>query len=175
MGNNAANNTNAASNATATNNASTNSTTKDASNQVASGIVVQTDAVFLPPADQQTQQNNFLKIEKVQNAQGEMVFPDINVTIYNSGHSGWSFGKLMDGGNAAGGWFPTSCIKFDLVKSNYAFQTKPEETRPYISFEQGTHIVVENRLSCGWWIGSVLESQETGHKLSFKWKLNHCC
>ena len=45
----------------------------------------------------------------------------------------------------------------------YAFDTKPEATRPYISFQPSQRIVVEKRHDCGWWTGAVIEDEQHGN------------
>lgn len=61
------------------------------------------------------------------------------------------------------GWFPTSCCAFDVVQTMYQFDTKPETTRPYITFRPGQKILIERRYECGWWIGSVIENEQHGN------------
>ena len=62
------------------------------------------------------------------------------------------------------GWFPTICCSFDVVTAMQTFDTKPEETRPYISFQPGQRIlVVEKRYDCGWWMGAVIEDEQSGN------------
>ena len=41
----------------------------------------------------------------------------IEVILYNSDGSGWSFGR--DVRSNVQGWFPTSCGRFDLVQTMY--------------------------------------------------------
>jgi len=43
------------------------------------------------------------------------------------------------------------------------FDTKPESTRSYISFQQGQRVVIQRRHDCGWWIGSVIENERLGN------------
>jgi hypothetical protein len=89
--------------------------------------------------------------------------PPIECMLYNSGGSGWSFGK--DQSSGAQGWFPTTCVQFDIVKAQYKFDAKPEESREYIQFQAETQILVEQRYDCGWWLGSILgENGSVGAK-----------
>ena len=59
------------------------------------------------------------KPEQAYNAQQQFLAIDesltqtIEVVLYNSGNSGWSYGK--DIANGQQGWFPTICCSFDVV------------------------------------------------------------
>merc|ERR1712176_1024688 len=105
------------------------------------------------PDPQQTGQS-FLQIR-------EDLRQQIEVILYNSNGSGWSYGRDVQSG--CQGWFPTSCCHFDVVTTMYGFDTKPEQTRPYIQFVGDAKIVVEKRHDSGWWIGSVIESDMHGN------------
>ena len=97
----------------------------------------------------------------------ESLTQTIELVLYNSGNSGWSYGKAVaDGPTVARGqqgWFPTICCSVDVVTTVYTFDTKPEATRPYISFQPGQRIVVDKRHDCGWWTGAVIEDEQHGN------------
>jgi len=79
---------------------------------------------------------------------------------YNSNSTGWSYGQNPTTNQS--GWFPTSCCNINVVKATYPFDTKPETTRPYISFQAGQHILIETEYDCGWWLGCVITDTAAG-------------
>jgi hypothetical protein len=109
---------------------------------------------YAPAVENAASNQSFLKINDALNQTIELV-------LYNSNNSGWSFGK--DIATNQQGWFPTSCCQFDIVSTMYPFDTKPENTRPYISFQASQRIVIEKRHDCGWWIGSVIDNEQHGN------------
>lgn len=55
---------------------------------------------------QRLRQQQFLAID-------ESLTQSLEIFLYNSGNSGWSYGKDM--ANGQHGWFPTSSCSFDVV------------------------------------------------------------
>ncbi|CAD7965659.1 unnamed protein product [Amoebophrya sp. A25] len=109
-------------------------------------IHVQPTQAYAPPQEYVNGGQQFLTI------QPDLKMP-IELQLYNSNDSGWSHGRDAQGNS---GWFPTSCARFDIVVGSYGFDTKPESTRNYITFQPGSKIIVEQRHDCGWWIGAVV-------------------
>lgn len=82
----------------------------------------------------------------------------IEIMLYNTYESGWSYGK--DVTTQRQGWFPTSCITFDIVEAMYNFDQKPENSRHYITFRPTQRIIVEKRDARGWWYGSAIKEDD---------------
>ena len=61
--------------------------------------------------------------------------------------------SISNSNHRDGGWFPTACCSFDVVRANFEFDVAPEPTRHYISFKAGQRVLVQMRQACGWWIG----------------------